>query len=254
MDDVNGDRSNSAVKENSTFGVLGEETPPEQLRWRSRRWPAALGSPTAAPRSCGSDRARPRSPSPPSPPPLRRRRLPAWWRWWPSGTTSTRAEPALATAGLRPARRGAGRCPLRETREARLGRRSAEAPGRPSDCRRRRSPRWATWPTSAGRRPSWPAARSPPRAGLGNRARPAAGNDEYGRGQADDYFRDLVASAPGKHGEGWTVPGLVDWHVVVLNSNCGLCRAACAPGSGAEEVAGRSTMAAHDAKVVRSPS
>ena len=60
------------------------------------------------------------------------------------------------------------------------------------------------------------------------RTRPAAGNHEYGRGQARDYFAYWGAAA-GPAGKGWYSYEVGEWHVVVLNSNCGIV--GCGPDS-----------------------
>jgi acid phosphatase type 7 len=66
---------------------------------------------------------------------------------------------------------------------------------------------------------------------LGDRVRPAAGNHEYGRGYADDYFRYFGPRA-GEAGKGWYSYDVGDWHVIALNSNCSfLPGGGCEPGS-----------------------
>ncbi len=60
------------------------------------------------------------------------------------------------------------------------------------------------------------------------RLRPALGNHEYDTGSADPYF-DWFGPSAGTPGEGWYSYDLGEWHVVVLNSNCGFAR--CGPGS-----------------------
>jgi acid phosphatase type 7 len=67
---------------------------------------------------------------------------------------------------------------------------------------------------------------------LGNRVHPAAGNHEYGTGVADDYFRYFGPRA-GPAGKGWYSYEIGTWHIVVLNSNCGIV--GCAPGSEQEQ-------------------
>ena len=59
-----------------------------------------------------------------------------------------------------------------------------------------------------------------------DRVRPAAGNHEYGTGVATAYFARYGARA-GAPGRGWYSYDIRNWHVVVLNSNCGLV-----PGGG----------------------
>jgi hypothetical protein len=61
-----------------------------------------------------------------------------------------------------------------------------------------------------------------------DRTHPAVGNHEYGRGQARDYFAYWGAAA-GPAGKGWYSYDVGAWHVVVLNSNCGLV--GCGPAS-----------------------
>jgi hypothetical protein len=53
------------------------------------------------------------------------------------------------------------------------------------------------------------------------RIHPAVGNHEYETDGAAGYF-DYFGSAAGTRGEGWYSYDLGGWHVVVLNSNCGL--------------------------------
>jgi hypothetical protein len=60
------------------------------------------------------------------------------------------------------------------------------------------------------------------------RTRPSVGNHEYGTGGAAGYF-DYFGAAAGPAGKGWYSYDLGGWHVVVLNSNCGVV--ACGPGS-----------------------
>jgi hypothetical protein len=61
-----------------------------------------------------------------------------------------------------------------------------------------------------------------------SRIRPAVGNHEYETDGAAGYF-DYFGSAAGKRGEGWYSYDYGGWHVVVLNSNCGVV--GCDPGS-----------------------
>jgi hypothetical protein len=63
------------------------------------------------------------------------------------------------------------------------------------------------------------------------RIRPAIGNHEYGSAGAAPYFRYFGASA-GDPGRGYYSYDLGAWHVVVLNSNCGLV--GCQAGSAQE--------------------
>jgi hypothetical protein len=65
------------------------------------------------------------------------------------------------------------------------------------------------------------------------RIRPVAGNHEYGTPGAAGYFSYFGAAA-GKAGEGWYSYDLGTWHVVVLNSNCGVV-GGCAAGSAQEK-------------------
>jgi hypothetical protein len=81
---------------------------------------------------------------------------------------------------------------------------------------------------------------------LGNRVRPAAGNHEYGRGQADDYFRYFGPRA-GEPGKGWYSYEVGEWHIVVLNSNCGFVPGGCAAGSEQERWL-RADLAEHPAR------
>jgi hypothetical protein len=53
------------------------------------------------------------------------------------------------------------------------------------------------------------------------RTRPAIGNHDYVRGDASAYF-SFFGSSAGTDGEGWYSYDLGAWHVVVLNSNCGI--------------------------------
>jgi hypothetical protein len=61
-----------------------------------------------------------------------------------------------------------------------------------------------------------------------DRTRPAIGNHEYGTDDGRGYF-EYFGLAAGKGGEGWYSYELGEWHVVVLNSNCG--RVSCERGS-----------------------
>lgn len=54
-----------------------------------------------------------------------------------------------------------------------------------------------------------------------SRTRPAIGNHDYVGSSADAYFAFFGSSA-GPAGEGWYSYDLGAWHVVVLNSNCGI--------------------------------
>jgi hypothetical protein len=64
---------------------------------------------------------------------------------------------------------------------------------------------------------------------LGALLRPAAGNHEYLTPGAAGYF-DYFGAAAGERGKGWYSYDVGDWHVVVLNSNCGAV-GGCGPGS-----------------------
>jgi hypothetical protein len=64
-----------------------------------------------------------------------------------------------------------------------------------------------------------------------DRVHPAAGNHEYGTGVATAYFARYGQRA-GTAGRGWYSYDLKSWHVVVLNSNCGIVPGGgCAAGS-----------------------
>ncbi|MGE5830136.1 MAG: metallophosphoesterase family protein [Micromonosporaceae bacterium] len=63
------------------------------------------------------------------------------------------------------------------------------------------------------------------------RIRPAIGNHEYGSADAAPYFR-YFGPAAGEPGRGYYSYDLGAWHVVVLNSNCGLV--GCQAGSAQE--------------------
>jgi hypothetical protein len=77
-----------------------------------------------------------------------------------------------------------------------------------------------------------------------DRVRPAAGNHEYGTGVATGYFARYGDRA-GAPGRGWYSWDLKGWHVVVLNSNCGLVPGGgCARGSEQERWL-RADLAAH---------
>jgi hypothetical protein len=60
------------------------------------------------------------------------------------------------------------------------------------------------------------------------RTRPAVGNHDYSTDDAAGYF-DYFGPPAGTPGEGWYSYEVGDWHVVVLNSNCG--RVSCKAGS-----------------------
>jgi hypothetical protein len=74
-----------------------------------------------------------------------------------------------------------------------------------------------------------------------NRTRPAPGNHDYGPAGARPYF-DYFGSTAGPRGTGWYSYDAGAWHVVVLNSNCGIVE--CGPGS-AQESWLRADLAAH---------
>jgi alkaline phosphatase len=79
------------------------------------------------------------------------------------------------------------------------------------------------------------------------RVRPAAGNHEYGTGVATAYF-DRYGQRAGQRDRGWYSYDLKRWHVVVLNSNCGLVPGGgCAAGSEQERWL-RADLAAHPAR------
>lgn len=61
-----------------------------------------------------------------------------------------------------------------------------------------------------------------------DRTHPAPGNHEYGTGRATGYFAYWGAAA-GPAGKGWYSYDIGSWHVVVLNSNCGIV--GCGPDS-----------------------
>ncbi|HEV7888563.1 MAG TPA: metallophosphoesterase [Acidimicrobiales bacterium] len=74
-----------------------------------------------------------------------------------------------------------------------------------------------------------------------DRTHPAPGNHDYGTGQADGYFGYWGAAA-GPAGKGWYSYEVGSWHVVALNSNCGIV------GCGPESEQGRwlaADLAAH---------
>jgi alkaline phosphatase len=82
---------------------------------------------------------------------------------------------------------------------------------------------------------------------IDNRVHPAPGNHEYGTGRADGYFARYGERA-GAPGRGWYSYELRGWHVVVLNSNCGLVPGGgCAAGSEQERWL-RADLAAHPAR------
>jgi hypothetical protein len=61
-----------------------------------------------------------------------------------------------------------------------------------------------------------------------DRTRPAPGNHEYSTRNAVGYFGYFGAAA-GPAGQGWYSYDLGEWHIVVLNSNCGVGCAAASP-------------------------
>lgn len=61
-----------------------------------------------------------------------------------------------------------------------------------------------------------------------DRTRPAPGNHEYASARAGPYF-DYFGAAAGPAGKGWYSFELGSWHVVALNSNCGVV--GCGPTS-----------------------
>ncbi len=61
-----------------------------------------------------------------------------------------------------------------------------------------------------------------------SRTRPAIGNHDYVGDSADAYF-SFFGSSAGDAGQGWYSYDLGAWHVVVLNSNCGIV--GCGAGS-----------------------
>jgi hypothetical protein len=73
------------------------------------------------------------------------------------------------------------------------------------------------------------------------RTRPAIGNHDYETKGADGYF-DYFGSRAGPRGKGWYSYDVGAWHVVVLNSNCGIVR--CGKGSEQERWL-RADLAAH---------
>jgi hypothetical protein len=62
------------------------------------------------------------------------------------------------------------------------------------------------------------------------RTRPAPGNHEYETPGASAYF-DYFGKAAGDPDKGYYSYELGSWHIVVLNSNCGVGEIRCAPGS-----------------------
>jgi acid phosphatase type 7 len=60
--------------------------------------------------------------------------------------------------------------------------------------------------------------------------RPAPGNHEYETGGSSAYF-DYFGDAAGDPDKGYYSYELGSWHIVVLNSNCGVGEIRCAPGS-----------------------
>jgi acid phosphatase type 7 len=63
---------------------------------------------------------------------------------------------------------------------------------------------------------------------LKDRSKPSPGNHEFAGGRASGYFSYFGAAA-GEVGKGWYSFDLGGWHVVSLNSNCGVV--GCGPGS-----------------------
>ena len=76
------------------------------------------------------------------------------------------------------------------------------------------------------------------------RTRPAVGNHEYGTAQAKGYF-DYFGAAAGDPAKGYYSYDLGEWHVVVVNSNCGEV-GGCKAGSPQERWV-REDLAAHPA-------
>jgi hypothetical protein len=62
------------------------------------------------------------------------------------------------------------------------------------------------------------------------RTMPSPGNHEYETPGASGYF-DYFGKAAGDPGEGYYSYELGSWHIVALNSNCGVGEIRCAPGS-----------------------
>ena len=62
------------------------------------------------------------------------------------------------------------------------------------------------------------------------RTRPASGNHEYETGGSSAYF-DYFGDAAGDPDKGYYSYDLESWHIVVLNSNCGVEEIRCGPGS-----------------------
>lgn len=62
---------------------------------------------------------------------------------------------------------------------------------------------------------------------LKDRSRPSPGNHEFAGGRASGYFNYFTGV--GEVGKGWYSFDLGAWHVVALNSNCGIV--GCGPGS-----------------------
>jgi acid phosphatase type 7 len=62
------------------------------------------------------------------------------------------------------------------------------------------------------------------------RTRPAPGNHEYETGGSSAYFH-YFGDAAGDPDEGYYSYDLESWHMVVLNSNCGVGEIRCGPGS-----------------------
>ncbi len=63
-----------------------------------------------------------------------------------------------------------------------------------------------------------------------NRTMPSPGNHEYETAGASGYF-DYFGTAAGDPGEGYYSYDLGSWHIVALNSNCGVEEIRCGPGS-----------------------
>jgi acid phosphatase type 7 len=62
------------------------------------------------------------------------------------------------------------------------------------------------------------------------RTRPAPGNHEYETGGSSAYF-DYFGDAAGDPDKGYYSYDVESWHIVVLNSNCGVGEIRCGPGS-----------------------
>jgi hypothetical protein len=74
-----------------------------------------------------------------------------------------------------------------------------------------------------------------------DRTRPAIGNHDYETKGADGYF-DYFGGRAGPRGKGWYSYDVGAWHVVVLNSNCGIV--GCGKGSDQERWL-RADLSAH---------